>query len=106
MAMLVGRGTEAGSDDLVDSHQKVPPEKRRTHLVLDKQYDRILLSQSLVQDQPDRRNWVWESTEVRGDVVVRGAGPDEDHWNQRTTIAVEELDLSDHYPVMVTLRLK
>lgn len=106
MAMLTGKGTEPQSDDLVDSHQKVPPEKRRTHLVLDKQYDRILLSQSLVQDLPDRRNWVWESTEVRGDVVVRGAGPDEDHWNQRTTIAVEELDLSDHYPVMVTLRLK
>jgi endonuclease/exonuclease/phosphatase family metal-dependent hydrolase len=106
LAELLGNNTANTADDLFDVLVSVPEPERRTHLILDKQFDRILVSKSLVDDAPDKQDLVFENAAVLAKYTVRGKGPDLDHWDARYTTPQDERDLSDHYPLMATFRFK
>lgn len=90
---------------LVDLMTKLDSQ-RRTHLIAPHQFDRILVSKSMVIDQEGQRDWVFEKIEVLEDVVVRGERDGEAHWSGRLDSDLSELDVSDHFPVMATFRLQ
>jgi endonuclease/exonuclease/phosphatase family metal-dependent hydrolase len=102
MHTLLGLDTPEQNDDLVDLLERAPAEKRRTHLILDKQFDRILASPTLVDGKGGYR---LKGIEVLSQWNIRGTGPDEDHWDTRYTKDYAERDLSDHHPVMATFEL-
>ena len=102
MHLLLGKGTPETNDDLIDLLERAPPDSRRTHLILDKQFDRILATTSLVQGSGGYR---LQKIEVLSQYNIRGEGPDSDHWDTRYTKDRNERDLSDHHPVMATLEL-
>ena len=106
LAELLGKNTINAADDLFDVLESLPEAQRRTHLILDKQFDRILISRSLVEDAADKKDLVFEKASVLGNYTVRGKGPDLDHWDARYTTPHDERDLSDHYPMMATFRFK
>lgn len=92
---------------LVDLLAFAPQGARRTHLILDKQFDRILVSNSLMVDDPNRRDWVFDNIAVRMDLAIRGAGSDgKEHWDHRLTMSTDQLDVSDHAPVVATFELR
>ncbi len=90
---------------MVDLLAQLPNPKLPTHLVLDKQFDRILVSESLLNDGPGM-DWSFTGIEILSDAVVRGKRDGEEHWHNRLTMPLEELDLSDHLPVVATFELK
>lgn len=102
MHLLLGRGTSSTNDDLVDLLERAPAEKRRTHLILDKQFDRILASATMVEGTG---GYKFRGIEVLSQWNIRGEGADADHWDTRYTKDHSERDLSDHHPVMVTFEL-
>lgn len=91
---------------LVDLLEKAPEAKRKTHMLLDKQFDRLFASQSLMTDDPSRRDLVFQAIEVLPQVNIRGSGPDLDHWDTRYTKPFPERDISDHFPVMATFQVR
>lgn len=97
-------GTDA-SPQMVDLLGHASNPNQSTHLVLEKQFDRVFVSPSLMQDGPGE-DWSFEKIEVLPDGIVRGQPDGEQHWHNRLTIAIDELDISDHYPVMATFILK
>jgi endonuclease/exonuclease/phosphatase family metal-dependent hydrolase len=103
---LTGRATPEQGDDLIDLHLRLAPEKRRTHLVLDKQFDRILVSRSMMEDDPAIRDWVFTRIEVLPDLVIRGEDPVDDHWDRRYSKPAAQREPSDHFPVMATFQLR
>ncbi len=103
---LIGRDTKSTDDDLVDLHTRLPANEARTHMVLDRQFDRILVSRSMIEDDPAIKDWVFEKIEVLPEVSIRGKEPVSDHWEKRYTKPIDQRDLSDHLPVMATFRLK
>ncbi|MEQ1830647.1 MAG: endonuclease/exonuclease/phosphatase family protein [Pirellula sp.] len=105
MFELLGRATPSDADDLHDLLETLPTEKRRTHLVLDKQFDRILVSRPMLSTTPGR-GIKFKSIEVLSQYNVRGSGPDLDHWDTRYTKDRNERDISDHHPVMATFEFR
>ena len=103
---LTGKGTPDTNDDLVDVLERVPENARRTHMILEKQFDRIMVSQSLLDDDAKGTDLVLEKVEVLPQHNIRGSGPDMDHWDTRYTKPFPERDISDHYPVMATFRFR
>lgn len=102
VAAIVGSDANVRMVDLL-SH--LPNRQQSTHLVLDKQFDRIYASESLLVDGPGQ-DWVFESIEIMADSVVRGKRDGQDHWSERLTMPIAELDLSDHLPVVAIFRQK
>ena len=102
MHALLGLDSPDKGDDLVDVLERLPQGERRTHLILDKEFDRILVSQPLIDG---RGGYALRSIEVLSQWNIRGAGPDKDHWETRYTKEYSERDLSDHHPVMATFQL-
>ena len=102
MAELVG---SASLPAMVDLLQFAPASQRTTHMILPRAFDRIIVSQSMIEDGPGR-DWVFKQIEVRADLVIRGKRDGEEHWDSRLTMPIEELDLSDHAPVVATFELK
>jgi endonuclease/exonuclease/phosphatase family metal-dependent hydrolase len=105
MFELLGKTTAEEKDDLYDLLEQLPIEKRRTHLILDRSFDRILVSKSLLPSAqgPGLR---FRSIEVLSQYNIRGVGPDEDHWDTRFTKDRKERDISDHHPVMATFEFR
>ncbi len=104
MEILVGKGSQT---PLIDLLGKAPENARTTHLILDKQFDRILVSPSMVEDDPSTKDWVFSNIAVRSELAIRGAGKDgEAHWDGRLKIPTTELDVSDHAPVVATFELR
>ncbi|MDZ4852836.1 MAG: endonuclease [Pirellulaceae bacterium] len=103
---LTGRDTPSKDDDLIDLNTKLPPQKSRTHLVLDRQFDRILVSRSMIEDAPNVKDWVFQKIEVVSEAVVRGTESVDDHWEKRYTKPIAQREPSDHFPVMATFQLK
>ncbi len=97
--VLRGLDTHDPADDLVDLFRLHPQPVPATHLI-GKQFDRILVSPSLVADAPRRRDLVCERISVRKDLVVRGTRQDDNHLDNYWQIPEAERDLSDHYPVI------
>ncbi len=105
--LVNGATASSNSVKMSDLLEKADSSKRRTHLILDKQYDRALVSPSLIEDTPGKLDWVFESIAVRSDLAIRGAGPDDQsHWEKRLSMPLSELDASDHFPVVTTFQLK
>jgi endonuclease/exonuclease/phosphatase family metal-dependent hydrolase len=102
LGILLGGASTKDDDNLTDLLEKAPNDQRKTHLLLDAQFDRILASPSLMTNDNGRNDLVFRSIEVRPDLVIRGQGIDtrEQHWENYWNVATEERDLSDHYPVL------
>jgi endonuclease/exonuclease/phosphatase family metal-dependent hydrolase len=107
MGIAAGRETSAADDDLVDLTLRISRQDRQTHLLEDRQFDRILVSRSLVEDDPRRPDLVFRDIRVASDLAVRGT-PDapEDHWDRYWKIPIDERDLSDHFPVIATFDVR
>lgn len=90
---------------MVDLLAYLPDSSQSTHAFLKKQFDRILVSQSLMVDGPDK-DWCFAKIEIFDDAIVRGQRDSYEHWSQRLSLGVDEFDLSDHHPVMATFELR
>lgn len=98
----------ANGDDtarMVDLLAYLPDASQSTHAFLKKQFDRILVSQSLLDDGPGE-DWCFARIEILDDAIVRGQRDSYEHWTQRQSLSVDEFDLSDHHPVMATFELR
>lgn len=100
-----GLNTPEKDDDLFDTLVELKDKDRHTHLN-GQQYDRILLSKSLVEDDPTRKDLSFKSVAIRRDLVIRGKEQDKDHMDIFWTIPEPERDISDHYPLVVKLDYK
>ncbi|TWT74793.1 endonuclease/exonuclease/phosphatase family protein [Allorhodopirellula solitaria] len=107
MAILMGRRTADPQDDLVDLIEQVPVARRQTHLLSGKQFDRIIVSRSLIGDEPGRPDLCLRSVDVRPDLSIRG-GADllDEHWNHYWEIDAANRDLSDHYPLVAEFEIR
>lgn len=107
MSALITRGTADPTDDLVDLLERVPDTERQTHMIRGKEFDRILVSKSLVDDDPDRLDVCLRSVIVRPDLSIRG-GVDvvDQHWNHYWDIDAVSRDLSDHYPLIAEFEIR
>lgn len=105
---LAGLETPSKEDDLIDLGQYMPEAKRATHLLPGKHFDRILVSKSMVEDDPSRMDLVFQSVESRPDLNIRGKGLDteEQHWDQYWKTDSKERDISDHIPVVAKFIVK
>lgn len=93
------------SPPLVDLLKFAPTAQCVTHLILPRAFDRILVSQSLIDDGPGN-DWVFKQIEIRSDLVMRGKQDGQEHWDNRLTMPLDELDTSDHFPLVATFELK
>ncbi len=105
IGVMRGLNTPEKDDDLFDTLVELKDKDRHTHLN-GQQYDRILLSKGLMEDDPSRKDLCFKSVAIRRDLVIRGKEQDKDHMDIFWTIPEEERDVSDHYPVVVTLDYK
>ncbi|MCA9130570.1 MAG: endonuclease/exonuclease/phosphatase family protein [Planctomycetales bacterium] len=95
----------AGKPQMVDLLTHLEDPTMQTHLVLDKQFDRVFVSPSLMEDGPGQ-DWCFERIEVLVQPIVRGHRDGQEHWDNRLTMPVAELDLSDHFPILAQFRLR
>ncbi len=107
LGILCGRETKTTKDDLYDLHHRLPGQQRQTHLLPDRQFDRIMVSQSLLDDDPGRADLVFESIQVLPELAVQGKRDvPEEHWDRFWELSPDERDLSDHYPVQATFTVR
>lgn len=104
MHWILGRGTASTQDDLIDLLERAPTEKRTTHLLLDRQFDRILASPAMMK--AEGTGILFQKIEVLSEHNIRGEGIDLDHWDTRYTKPHMERDISDHHPVMATFHVR
>jgi endonuclease/exonuclease/phosphatase family metal-dependent hydrolase len=90
---------------MVDLLKFLTTDRRTTHLILPHAFDRMLVSQSLIDDGPGK-DWVFEQIQIRSDLVIRGKHDGQEHWDNRLTMPIDELDTSDHFPLVATFELK
>jgi endonuclease/exonuclease/phosphatase family metal-dependent hydrolase len=106
IGIACGLETANTDDDLIDLNLRLPASERATHL-MGGQYDRILCSRSLIEDDPTRPDLVFSKIEVLRDLAIRGdKDTAEQHWDNFWKIPENERDLSDHYPVMATFEIR
>lgn len=107
MHAACGFDTPDLEDDLIDLHSLLPEQEQQTHLLAGKAFDRILVSPSLLQDDPSRPDLClvkfqrWQSLAVKGRVDTP-----QEHWDHYWQIDEADRDLSDHWPLMATFQLK
>ncbi len=108
IGILSGLDTPDPRDDLIDLHSRINAAERPTHLVPGKQFDRILVSRPLMEDDPAKRDLVFKSARVRRDVGYRGAGVDDStqHWEHYWDVPANERDVSDHLPVVADFEIR
>lgn len=107
LGIIAGLETSDTSDDLVDLNLRLPSGQRQTHLLPGRQFDRIFCSQSLLRDDPGKPDLVFEKIEVKRELAVQGSPDTEsEHWDNYWKLDDDERDLSDHYPVMATFRMR
>ena len=107
IALVCGRASTDPDDDLFDLHTQLAPDARRTHLIPQKQFDRILISRSLAaSDSPSKGKLTFHSIQTFPELVTQGeADPVSGHWEKYYEIPASERDISDHYPVVATFKL-
>lgn len=96
---------ESGKPQMVDLLARLENPQASTHLILDRQFDRIMVSQSLLEDGPGL-DWSFASIRILTDEIIRGQRDGEEHWDKRLSEPTPELDVSDHFPVIATFELK
>ena len=103
MAAIAGLDTPSPLDDLVNLNQYLPSDQQQTHLLPDRQFDQILVSRSLVENDPQRPDLVFSKIERRRDLAVQGDVDSEtEHWDQYWKLPADQRDLSDHWPLLAT----
>ncbi|GIX00615.1 MAG: endonuclease [Pirellulaceae bacterium] len=90
---------------MVDLLQQLSDPHAATHLVLPRQFDRAMGSRSLIEEEPGP-DWVLGSVSIIQQGIIRGDADGEEHWSRRLQYPVEEFDLSDHFPLLIELKLK
>jgi endonuclease/exonuclease/phosphatase family metal-dependent hydrolase len=105
IGVLRGLDTPAKEDDFEDLHKFLTAEMQPTHII-HKQFDRIIVSPSLLTDEPGRPDLVFRGIANRKDLNTRGKEQDQDHWNIYYKIPQEERDLSDHFPIVAEFEFK
>ncbi len=98
MDILLGHLTDTKSDDLLDLNEHLPIDDRVTH-INGTHYDRILVSQSMVDDQGGKKDFVFSKI-INGRKLVVAGDPDTNHFEGFYEIPLDERDVSDHYPIM------
>lgn len=98
LAILCGWETATKSDDLYDLHHFLPPQYRSTHLA-NRQFDRILVSQSMLEDRKNVKDLKFSQIANFRNLVIVGE-TDKEHFNKYYKIPRDQRDVSDHYPVM------
>ncbi|MEM1226840.1 MAG: endonuclease/exonuclease/phosphatase family protein [Planctomycetota bacterium] len=107
IGLLLGRGTSDPSDDLIDLHDRIPHDQRRTHLLDGKQFDRILVSRSLVDDTSGESDLTLVDVVVLPELAIRnGRDTQEAHWDAYWQMPESDRDLSDHYPVLARFEVR
>ena len=101
IAALAG---EKGKPQMFDLLTQLKNPKQTTHLILPRQFDRIMASESIVKDEAGL-DWSFEKVEILDRAVIRGRKDGDEHW-ERLKMDPKEVDLSDHHPVVATFRLK
>jgi endonuclease/exonuclease/phosphatase family metal-dependent hydrolase len=99
IGILRGLDTTDANDDLTDLHHYLAPDRRNTHLI-GKQFDRILVSRSLIPEKSVFGRLKFKEVRLYREAVIRGKEQDKDHMNVFWTIPQEERDVSDHYPLL------
>jgi endonuclease/exonuclease/phosphatase family metal-dependent hydrolase len=102
--MMILRKPAAASPEMIDLTGSLKPEDRLTHMI-GKPFDRIVVSQSLIDDDPSRRDFAFASIKNYRSLVIRGE-KDIDHRDQYYQIDAAERDVSDHYPLMAEFLVK
>jgi endonuclease/exonuclease/phosphatase family metal-dependent hydrolase len=105
LGTLRGLDTPAANDDLVDLFEFYKGASKETHLI-HKQFDHILVTPTLVKPPPRGPSFEFKAIDIRRDLVIRGAGQDQEHQDQYWKIPAAERDVSDHYPVVAEFGLK
>ncbi len=90
---------------MIDLLTRLEDPAQPTHLVVDRQFDRILVSRSLLEDGPGL-DWSFDSIAILRQDVIRGQPDGAQHWQHRLDAAFGELDISDHFPVLARFKLK
>ena len=96
--------TDGRHGDMADAHQALDPMMRATHLS-GRQFDRILYSEGLGQDDPNRVDLVFSGAQVISELVIQGE-VDRQHWKDYWQMSDQERDISDHYPVVVDFEFR
>ena len=105
--VLQGRETTSTDDDLYDLHAYLAEGSAFTHPLARRHYDRILVSKSLLEDDPDRRDLAFDSVAVRADLSIRGGlDRSNEHWDRYWEIAPSRRDLSDHAPLVAVFEVR
>ena len=90
---------------MVDLLEHLDDPRSPTHLVFDRQFDRIFVSRSMIEDAPDMLDWSLESIRILDQEVIRGEPDGNAHWGRRLS-GHDDPDVSDHFPVLATFQLK
>ncbi len=107
MAAVCGLDTGDSDDDLVDLLDRLPIKSRQTHLLSGKAFDRILVSPSLLIDDPNRVDLVLAKFERLPELNVKGSvDVPQEHWDSYWQISDDNRDISDHWPLMATFDFK
>ncbi|WDQ15671.1 endonuclease/exonuclease/phosphatase family protein [Rhodopirellula sp. P2] len=107
LGVLMSRGTDDPSDDLIDLHNHIPPGERTTHLLPGRQFDRILVSRDLVIDTPGVVDLSLRDVTVRTDLNFGGdQDPQAEHWDNYWNIPDDQRDISDHNPVLARFQIQ
>ncbi len=107
--MAVARGLEHvdTSQHLVDLQSYLERGETQTHVLPGRSFDRILVSPSLLEDDPKHRDLVFDSVQVRRDLTIQSdLDEPQQHWDNYWNLPADERDLSDHFPVLATFKLK
>lgn len=96
---------ESDMPQMVDLLTRLENPQASTHLILDRQFDRIMVSKSLLEDGPGL-DWSFVSIRILTDEIIRGQRDGAEHWDKRLSDPSAELDISDHFPVLATFELK
>ncbi len=107
MYAACGFDTPDTTDDLIDLHDHLPVKQRQTHLLAGKSFDRILVSPSLLIDDPNQIDLSLTKLEQLQNLSVQGTvDVPEEHWEKYWQLDDTDRDLSDHWPVMATFEFK
>ena len=77
------------------------------HLLPGRKFDRILVSRSLLEDDPNKKDIALKSVAIRKDLAIQGSVDEqEQHWEHYWEMPEDERDLSDHLPVIATFEVR
>lgn len=104
VAVMMGEATPDRDDDLVDLNTQLPVAGRDTHIT-GKQFDRIFVSDSVIDNEKRTKDLVFSRIICRKDLVVVGE-KDRNRFDGIYKIPQHERDVSDHYPVIAEFLFK